>query len=73
MPALVCERLWAGLCVRPRRDDEDDVGARGAGELYEELPNSDILLPPDPYNDEREWMLAVGVEKLSERINWLLK
>jgi hypothetical protein len=54
-------------------NDEDDVGARGAGELYEELPNSDILLPPDPYNDEREWMLAVGVEKLSERINWLLK
>jgi hypothetical protein len=54
-------------------NDEDDVGARGAGELHAELPNSDILLPPDPYNDEREWMLAVGYEKLAEKINWLLK
>ncbi len=53
--------------------DNDDVGRQGAGELYEQLPNAVILVPPNPYSDVREWMLAIGRNGLAERLNWLLK
>lgn len=53
--------------------DNDDVGRQGAGELWEQLPNAEILVPPNPFDDERKWMMEVGRDGLAERINWLLK
>jgi len=53
--------------------DNDDAGKQGAKELGLLLPNSYILTPPDPYNDEREWMLASGREEVQLYLRLILE